>query len=97
MEGLVGDHNQDGTVDAADYVFWRKADGTQTEYDTWRAHFGQTAGSGSGASANAAVPEPATLAMLILTAAGMSTRQRLRTWPVSKTHQRVTPVINPPM
>ena len=44
-----GDHNGDGTVDAADYVAWRKNDGTQTGYDVWRAHFGETAGVGTGA------------------------------------------------
>ena len=41
---LPGDFNDDGTVDAADYVVWRKTDGTQIGYDTWRAHFGETAG-----------------------------------------------------
>jgi hypothetical protein len=33
---LPGDYDQNGTVDAADYVVWRKVDGTQTGYDTWR-------------------------------------------------------------
>ena len=47
---LAGDFNEDGVVDAADYVVWRKGLGTtytQKDYDTWRAHFGQTAGIGS--------------------------------------------------
>src|SRR6476620_6909442 len=35
-------------------------------YHVWRAHFDQTAGSGAGAIANAAVPEPSTLALLIV-------------------------------
>src|SRR5262249_15044183 len=42
---LPGDFNYDGTVDAADYVVWRKGLGTtytQSDYDTWRSHFGQT-------------------------------------------------------
>ena len=56
----------------------------QNDFNIWRANFGQTAGSGSGASANATVPEPATLVMLIVTAAGVSTRRRWRTWRVSK-------------
>ena len=67
--GLPGDYNLNGTVDAADYVVWRKGLGTtytQTDYDVWRANFGQTAGSGAGASANAAVPEPATLVLSII-------------------------------
>ena len=56
---LSGDYNLNGVVDAADYVVWRKGLGTtysQTDYNVWRSHFGQTAGSGSGAAANAAVP-----------------------------------------
>jgi hypothetical protein len=66
---LSGDYNFDGSVDAADYVVWRKTDGSQEGYDTWRAHFGETAGSGSGAtaSANAAVPEPTALGLLLFT------------------------------
>jgi T5SS/PEP-CTERM-associated repeat protein len=73
---IVGDYNGDGTVNAADYVLWRKtlahsgsglpADGNGNnlvdngDYNVWRAHFGQLAGSGTGAVANADVPEPAT-------------------------------------
>jgi hypothetical protein len=79
---LPGDFNLDGVVDAADYVVWRKNDGTQAGFDLWRAHFGETGGSGSGAtgseSANGTVPEPVTLMILILAAAGVSTRWR--TW-----------------
>jgi PEP-CTERM motif len=66
--GLAGDHNN-GIVDAADYVVWRKGLGTtytQTDYDVWRAHFGQTAGSGSGANASIAVPEPATFVLFLV-------------------------------
>ncbi|MEX2306365.1 MAG: hypothetical protein WD738_02160 [Pirellulales bacterium] len=69
-----GDYNVDGTVDAADYVVWRKNDGTQAGHDIWRANFGQTAGSGSAAipdSPTSAVPEPASLAPLLLAAAGL--------------------------
>jgi PEP-CTERM motif len=64
-----GDFNGDHVVDAADYVVWRKGLGTiytPTDYDAWRSHFGQTAGSGSGATMNSAVPEPASLVMLII-------------------------------
>jgi rhamnogalacturonan endolyase len=54
---LVGDYNADGNVDAADYVVWRKANGSTTDlhadgnkngivdeedYDLWRANFGRT-------------------------------------------------------
>jgi hypothetical protein len=48
--GISGDFNNNGAVDAADYVLWRNAGllqndptpGVQSEdYDTWRANFGQ--------------------------------------------------------
>jgi hypothetical protein len=64
--GLPGDYNLNRAVDAADYVVWRKSDGTQQGYDTWRANFGRTAGTGAGASANIAVPEPATLVLPLM-------------------------------
>jgi hypothetical protein len=44
---VPGDFNDDGAVDAADYVAWRKRGGIQAEYEQWRAHFGQPGGSGS--------------------------------------------------
>jgi hypothetical protein len=67
--GLAGDFNFNGVVDAADYVVWRKANGTQASFDVWRATFGRTASGGLGDSTSAAVSEPSTAAMLILTAA----------------------------
>ena len=77
---LAGDYNHNGVVDAADYVVWRQGLGTtytQADYDTWRSNFGQTApGSGSGAIANAAVPEPATLELLMFAAAGWCVPRR---------------------
>ena len=36
------DFNSDGTVDAADYVVWRKMGASQDDYETWRDHFGQS-------------------------------------------------------
>ena len=75
-----GDFNLDGAVDAADYVVWRKTDGTPAGYNIWRMHFGQTAGSGSSLPSaeplSAAVPEPATLIPMILAAAAWSRRRR---------------------
>ena len=75
---IPGDYNHDGIVDAADYVVWRKGLGTaytQSDYGVWRSHFGQTAGSGAGASAYTAVPEPATSVMLMFAAAGWYLRR----------------------
>jgi hypothetical protein len=46
------DYNLDGTVDAADYIVWRKTDGTQQGFDIWRANFGTAAGIGHH------IPEP---------------------------------------
>jgi hypothetical protein len=66
--GLEGDFNGDGAVNAADYVVWRKTDGTQAGYNTWRMNFGRTAG--GGAATSAAVPEPGTVGLLLLAAVG---------------------------
>ena len=64
---LPGDFNNDGKVDAADYVVWRKSNGSQSGYNTWRSHFGQSAGSGAALPSveplSAAVPEPATIVL----------------------------------
>ena len=67
-----GDYNQDGTVDAADYVMWRKTgvNGSQG-YETWRANFGASSVGGSSTATNAAVPEPAASLLLILATAGL--------------------------
>jgi hypothetical protein len=81
--GLPGDYNSNGSVDATDYVLWRKYQGTThvlpndptggtigaAQYTTWRANFGKSPGSGSGATASSAVPEPTTLALLMFAAA----------------------------
>jgi hypothetical protein len=91
--GLPGDYNGNGVVDAADYVVWRKNQGTThtlpndpiggtigtAQYDQWRSQFGQNAGSGLGAIANAAVPEPATCVLLVIAVAGWCLRRRRST------------------
>jgi hypothetical protein len=67
--GVMGDYNDNGVVDAADYVAWRDGGtlanevatlGTVTpeDYDEWRSRFGNTAAVGSGHSVSG-VPEPA--------------------------------------
>jgi hypothetical protein len=62
--GLLGDYNNNGRVDAADYVVWRKTNiGGAGGYNTWRMNFGRTAGAGALVS-GAAVPEPAGMVLL---------------------------------
>ncbi|HEX4415015.1 MAG TPA: PEP-CTERM sorting domain-containing protein [Lacipirellulaceae bacterium] len=73
---VPGDYNHNGVVDEADYVLWRTgdpaADGNsdtvvdQADYDFWRARFGNTAGAGSDVVTGAAVPEPATVALVVV-------------------------------
>ncbi len=78
---LAGDYNGDGRVDAADYTVWRDnlgagdesafAAGTGngngidgSDYTVWRSNFGNTTGSGSLAAAP--VPEPSSIATVLL-------------------------------
>jgi hypothetical protein len=72
--GIPGDYNNNGTVDAGDYVAWRKGgtlanevvdSGTVTsgDYTEWRARFGN---SGSGTSLESGgVPEPSSVMLLL--------------------------------
>lgn len=76
---LPGDYNSNGKVDGADYVLWRKSPstygGAPAGYDTWRAHFGQTAGAGSSLGGTA-VPEPAVSTLLLIALASYGFRRR---------------------
>jgi hypothetical protein len=63
--GIPGDYNENGIVDAADYVVWRKTNGSPAGYNLWRMNFGRTSGSGSG-SALTAVPEPSNLLLAVV-------------------------------
>jgi hypothetical protein len=79
-DDLAGDYNDDGAVNAADYVVWRKANGPLGEYETWRANFGRTApGVGLGAAlGSSAVPEPTAVvtALVAVFGAGCLGRKR---------------------
>jgi hypothetical protein len=82
---LVGDYNDDGVVDAADYVVWRKTLGSEfdlpnrdpentgaisnDDFDSWRENFGNLV---AGIGGSESVPEPNALALLILAAIGGS-------------------------
>jgi len=62
--GLLGDYNGDATVDGADYVVWRKSDGSGIGYDVWRQNLGNTApASGRSLDGGGAVPEPASVVL----------------------------------
>jgi hypothetical protein len=78
-----GDYNHDGIVDVADYTVWRDTLGSTTnlaadgdgnhvvdaaDHNLWKSNFGNH--SGSGAGANAGVPEPS---MFVLLLAGIPT------------------------
>jgi fibronectin-binding autotransporter adhesin len=67
LAGLSGDFNNDGKVDAADYVTWRKnptAFGGSAGYDQWRRNFGAP-GAGASLGGNQSVPEPGTLLLAL--------------------------------
>jgi hypothetical protein len=77
--GLLGDFNEDNSVDAADYVVWRKGIGvamTPENHNLWRTNFGRTAGSGAGTGATGAIPEPTTLVLLVVVGLGALVRHR---------------------
>jgi hypothetical protein len=65
--GLDGDYNEDGAVDAADYVVGRKSPGDfggdPAWHNVWRQNFGATGAPGLG---TAAVPEPISLSLLLV-------------------------------
>ncbi|MEX0611272.1 MAG: PEP-CTERM sorting domain-containing protein, partial [Pirellulales bacterium] len=75
-------------VDAADYVVWRKGLGTTytpDDYNDWLANFGATLDTGSSSALplppslfDNAVPEPASLALLLFAAAILLVLPRLR-------------------
>jgi T5SS/PEP-CTERM-associated repeat protein len=91
VAGILGDYNRNGTIDASDYVVWRKtvsqsgpalaADGNNDghidsgDFAIWRTSYGAQA-AGSGASFTATIPEPTSLVMLLIAAAALPLRAR---------------------
>jgi hypothetical protein len=92
---LPGDYNSDGVVDAADYVVWRKNEGTTNllpnangiggtigiaHYNLWRVHFGNMgAGAGAGSQARAAAVPEPVSGLLASLAVAWLLIVRLRT------------------
>jgi hypothetical protein len=78
ISDVPGDYNEDGVVNAADYVVWRDKNGSAfdlpnrdpsamgnigpADYEFWVDHFGESAASGA---SSALVPEPTAIAMLL--------------------------------
>ena len=87
VAGIPGDYNNNGVVDAADYVVWRKGGSLQNEVDTpgtvnaadyteWRARFGNPPGSGAGIGSGGSVPEPTGVALAVIGIAGLCYARR---------------------
>jgi hypothetical protein len=88
--GVPGDYNNNGVVDMADYVLWRKGGPLANEvntpgvvdasdYTAWRARFGNTSGAGSG-FAGASAPEPGALGLFFTAAASICASGWRRIW-----------------
>jgi hypothetical protein len=80
LPGLSGDYNKNHVVDAGDYALWRKNLDTRTGYNSWRSNFGATGGAGTSME-NTNVPEPSTLALLLLGLQWMAIQRRCRRAP----------------
>jgi hypothetical protein len=90
-DGLTGDFNRDGTVNAADYTVWRNSLGQtgnaatdanednvvdMDDYAMWKENFGRSELSGNGGLA--IVPEPSTLLLAQYVACCLVPRRKRR-------------------
>jgi PEP-CTERM motif-containing protein len=91
VAGVASDYNGNNVVDAADFTVWRDRLGqtfslpnrnalnsgaiSQSDYDFWKSKFG-AGGPGSGSLSDAAVPEPASVALLVIGLAGLFAGRR---------------------
>ena len=75
----VGDYNNNGVVDAADYTVWRDGLGgttySQSHYDLWKQNFGATTPLVA-AGTNGAVPEPSAWLLATVAVAFVMCRRR---------------------
>ncbi len=91
VTGLEGDFNGNGTVDVADYALWRDSLGSNTplpndgglgtpvraaHYDSWKTSIGN--GAGAGLNGVSAIPEPATIKVLLVLVLSLVARTRCR-------------------
>jgi hypothetical protein len=81
---VEGDYNENGVVDAGDYVVWRKGIAPlpnevaeplgitdEEDYKAWRARFGNPSSGGGAGTATSAAPEPSTAALVCASAIGV--------------------------
>ncbi len=76
--GLDGDFNGDNKVDTADYVVWRKTNGTPQNYQLWRSHYGMGSGGGVGSNLAASIPEPTAMLLAMIAASFLAAHRRAR-------------------
>jgi hypothetical protein len=72
---LAGDFNGDNHVNLADYVGWRKNNGTTQDYQTWRSNFGSGFASASEITISTSVPEPGSIFIALLATFAFVTRR----------------------
>ena len=73
---LASDYNNDGVVDAGDYVLWRNSNGSSSNDTAWRTNFGTGLPLPGSSTAYASVPEPSTAFFLMSHGAGVLVRCR---------------------
>jgi endoglucanase len=92
---LAGDYNDDGAVDAADFVLWRRSlEGfslpnetasigivNEADYEAWRANFNTSPGGGGARFAGGSVPEPSMGVLIGLSLLQLSALLRRGEWP----------------
>jgi hypothetical protein len=81
--GLAGEFNNDGVVDVADYVWWRKSDGSAQGYQDWLENFGMSS-PGSGGNVVAGVPEPGVAVLVMIAVFFALSRPSTRSGPNGK-------------